>query len=152
MDIKEIQELAELMQRTGLTKLEYKTEEGQESLRMERGGSPAMAVPGFAPLSAAPAVPVAAPAAEAAAPQGMPTAKGKEVVSPTVGVFYASPSPESDPFVQVGDTVKKGDVLCIIEAMKLMNEITAETDGVVTEICAGNGQVVEYNQTLFRIL
>jgi acetyl-CoA carboxylase biotin carboxyl carrier protein len=64
-------------------------------------------------------------------------------------VFYAAPSPNDAPFVAVGDTVKKGDVLCIVEAMKLMNEITAEEDGVITEICAENGQVVEYGQPLF---
>ena len=73
------------------------------------------------------------------------------MLSPTVGVFYAAASPDSAPFVEVGARVRKGDTLCIIEAMKLMNEIPAETDGTVVEICVGNGQVVEYNQPLFRI-
>ncbi|NLG93138.1 MAG: acetyl-CoA carboxylase, biotin carboxyl carrier protein, partial [Clostridiales bacterium] len=71
--------------------------------------------------------------------------------SPMVGVFYSAPSPDSEPYVQVGSKVKKGDTLCIIEAMKLLNEITADRDGEITEICAAAGQVVEYGQTLFRI-
>ena len=72
--------------------------------------------------------------------------------SPAVGVFYAAPSPDSKPFVAVGDTVHKGDTLCIIEAMKLMNEINSEMDGEIAEVCVGNGQVVEYDQQLFRII
>ncbi len=72
-----------------------------------------------------------------------------EVKAPMLGVFYASPAPEAKPFVQIGDAVKKGDVLCIIEAMKLMNEIAAETDGEIEEICSANGQIVEFEQTLF---
>ena len=74
------------------------------------------------------------------------------VVSPMVGVFYASPSPDDPPFVKVGQKVHKGDVLCIIEAMKLMNEITAEEDGEIIDVCATNGSVVEYGQTLFKLL
>ena len=78
--------------------------------------------------------------------------EGAYVRSPAVGVFYASPSPDSKPFVAVGDTVHRGDTLCIIEAMKLMNEIASDVDGKVVEICVGNGQVVEYDQPLFRIV
>ena len=78
--------------------------------------------------------------------------EGTLVASPTVGVFYAAASPESQPFVAVGDQVEKGDTLCIIEAMKLMNEIPAEVSGRVAEICVSNGQVVEYGQALFRII
>lgn len=145
MEMKKIQELAELMQRVGLTKLEYKKENNEESLCMERCG-----------CAAAPSMlqdaPAAVPAPVPAAPAVQAAPKGSEVLSPTVGVFYASPSPDSNPFVQVGDTVKKGDVLCIIEAMKLMNEIIAETDGTISDILVGNGQVVEYNQVLFRIV
>jgi acetyl-CoA carboxylase biotin carboxyl carrier protein len=77
--------------------------------------------------------------------------QGTAIPCPLVGVFYAAPSPEDAPFVTVGSTVKKGDVLCIVEAMKLMNEITAEKDGVITEICAENGAVVEYGQPLFYL-
>ena len=74
-----------------------------------------------------------------------------EVKSPLVGVFYAAPAPDAEPFVKVGDRVKKGDVLCIVEAMKLMNEITASHDGEVIDICIQNGSVVEYGQTLFKL-
>ncbi|CDA61659.1 acetyl-CoA carboxylase biotin carboxyl carrier protein subunit [Clostridium sp. CAG:169] len=73
------------------------------------------------------------------------------MLSPMVGVFYSAPSPQSKPFVEVGSRVKKGDVLCIVEAMKLMNEITAELDGEIVEVGAASGDVVEYGQTLFRI-
>ncbi|MBR2176661.1 MAG: acetyl-CoA carboxylase biotin carboxyl carrier protein [Clostridia bacterium] len=78
-------------------------------------------------------------------------AEGTAVESPMVGVFYAAPSPDSDPYVSVGSKVNKGDVLCLIEAMKLMNEVTAEKSGEIAEICVENGQVVEYGQPLFRI-
>lgn len=77
--------------------------------------------------------------------------KGTPVSSPMVGVFYASPSPDSDPYVTVGSAVKKGDTICIIEAMKLMNEITAEKSGTIAEICVNSGDIVEYGQTLFII-
>ncbi len=76
---------------------------------------------------------------------------GTPIEAPMVGVFYAAPSPDSEPYVSVGSTVNKGDVVCIIEAMKLMNEVTAEKSGVITEICVENGQVVEYGQPLFLI-
>ena len=76
----------------------------------------------------------------------------KLITSPMVGVFYAAPSPDSEPFIKIGDKIKKGDVLCIIEAMKLMNEITAEHDGEIIDICVENGQVVEFSQTLFKTL
>ena len=104
-------------------------------------------------ITAAPAAMPFAPAPVEAPPQ--PAASGKEgtlVLSPTVGVFYAASTPDGKPFVEVGDRVKKGDTLCIIEAMKLMNEIPAEVDGSIAEVCVGNGQVVEYNQPLFRIV
>lgn len=76
---------------------------------------------------------------------------GTPIESPMVGVFYSAPSPDSEPYVSVGSSVKKGDVVCIIEAMKLMNEVTAEKSGIITEICVENGQVVEYGQPLFLI-
>ena len=150
MDVKTIESLARLMKETGLTSL--KLSEGETSLKLERlpmGGialAEAPAATGAQPLGV-PAPAPAAPAAPAAAAQ-----EGTLVLSPTVGVFYAAASPDSKPFVEVGDQVKKGDTLCIIEAMKLMNEIPAEVDGTVAEICLGNGQVVEYNQPLFRIV
>lgn len=75
----------------------------------------------------------------------------REIKAPLVGVFYTAASPDAKPFVNVGDTVKKGDILCIVEAMKMMNEITSETDGKIIDICAENGKIVEYGQTLFKI-
>ena len=147
MDVTKIESLARLMQETGLTALELS--EGETTLKLERRQE----------VIAAPAAPAAVPAVAAGAqalgvtheaPQ--PAKEGTLVLSPTVGVFYSAPSPDARPFVEVGDQVKKGDTLCIIEAMKLMNEIPAEVDGTVAEICVGNGQVVEYNQPLFRIV
>lgn len=149
MNMKEITKLAELMESKGLTKVEI-IEEGS-SIKMERQ-IPTVAA---AAPAAVPAVPAAAPAPQitgAPASQLKVESDGaKEIKSPTVGVFYSSASPESEPFVQRGSQVKKGDVLCIIEAMKLMNEITSDVDGEVVDICIGNGQVVEYGQVLFRI-
>ena len=151
MDVKKIESLANLMQETGLTGLELV--EGDMELRLERQQEVVAVAP------AAPVMPVVAPAPAAGAEaqaasqeQAAPRKEGALVLSPTVGVFYASPSPDARPFVEVGDQVKKGDTLCIIEAMKLMNEIPSEVDGTVAEICVGNGQVVEYNQPLFRIV
>ena len=151
MDVKKIESLAKLMQETGLTGLELV--EGDMELRLERQQEVVAVAP------AAPVMPVAAPAPAAGAEalgvsheQAAPQKEGTLELSPTVGVFYASPSPDARPFVEVGDQVKTGDTLCIIEAMKLMNEIPSEVDGTVAEICVGNGQVVEYNQPLFRIV
>ena len=110
---------------------------------------PIPAVMPAAPVQAAPAA--EAPAQESAVPASGSFSNLTEVKSPMVGVFYDSPSPEADPYVKVGDKVKKGDVLCIIEAMKLLNEITAEQDGEIVDICAHNADVVEYGQTLFKI-
>ncbi len=142
MEIKEIESLARLMSENGLTGLEYK--QGDVSLKLERKAQAAS----FEQAAGSPFVP-----APVEAPEQPPQEKeGTLVVSPTVGVFYAAASPESKPFVQVGDTVQKGDTLCIIEAMKLMNEIPAEVSGKIMEVCVGNGQVVEYGQPLFRIV
>ena len=149
MDVKKIESLAKLMKETGLTGLEL-VEDGQQ-LRLERQVE-VVAAPVAAP---APAAPVPATGAEALGvthEEPAPVKEGTLVLAPTVGVLYSAPSPDARPFVEVGDQVKKGDTLCIIEAMKLMNEIPAEVDGTVAEICVGNGQVVEFNQPLFRIV
>lgn len=153
MNIKNIRSLAEILQETGLTGLEVW--EGETKIRLERTPAPqnvtvlgdqqpVMAVP------AAAAAPAAAPAP--VQEQGVVDYNDiKEVKSPIVGVFYSAPSPDAKPYVQVGDKVKKGDVLCIIEAMKLMNEIQADTDGEIADICVQNGDLVEFGQTLFKI-
>ena len=137
MEEKIIRNYAKIMQELGLSVLEV--EEYGGKVRLERPcGAPA----------AAP-VPVAVAAEPAAEPAS--TADYLDVRSPMVGVFYSAPAENAAPFVRVGDVVHKGDVLCIIEAMKLMNEITAEFDGVITEICVGNGQVVDFGHVLFRM-
>ena len=142
MDEKNIRKYATLMQELGLTGLEIK-ENGCE-LRLER-------MENAAPAPVAVPVPVAMPVPEAApAPEHVPDGC-IEITSPMVGVFYSAPAENAQPFVSVGDTVKKGDVLCIIEAMKLMNEIVSEYDGVVEEICAVNSQVVDFGHPLFRL-
>ena len=136
----DIRKYAELMKELGLTGLEI-TEDNQV-VRLERTAAPEVRQ----------AVPVAVPAAPA--PEvGAPKTTGNciSVKSPLVGLFYAAPAENADPYVSVGDKVKKGQTLCIVEAMKLMNEISAEEDGVVTEICVANGQMVEYGTELFRI-
>ena len=101
-----------------------------------------------APVAASPAVSAAAPAAPAEPPAVSQKPAGKSIKAPLVGTFYAAPSPDQPPFVQVGDTVKKGDVVLIIESMKLMNEVTSDVDGVVQEILVKNGDAVEYDQPL----
>lgn len=154
MKINDIKALAELVSKNNLSALEYS--EGETHLRIENAPRTVTVAPAQAAPAAAPAAPAAAPAVEAApvaaADAGADFNAAKMVTSPMVGVFYASPSPTDPPFVTVGSKVKKGDVLCIIEAMKLMNEITAEEDGEIIDICATNGNVVEYGQILFKML
>lgn len=145
MKIDEIKELIQALEQSTLTSIEVS--QGSDSVRLEKnyGAAPVLQA---APCKDRPA------AAEQAAPTAAPAAqqpKGSAVTCPLVGVFYAAASPEDAPFVTVGSAVKKGDVLCIVEAMKLMNEITADKDGVITEICVENGQVVEYGQPLFYL-
>lgn len=140
MNVNDIKELAEIMQSTGLSMVEIE-EEGLK-LRLEKNIVVA-AIPQE--------IPAGNPHITSAPVSELKAAEGKVIKSPTVGVYYSSPSPESPPYVSVGSKVKVGDVLCIIEAMKLMNEITADTDGEITEVCSGNGQVVEFGQPLFRL-
>ena len=135
--IEELRELADILREKGLGSLEITS--GDYSLRMT---TPAFAHPVRTMYSEEPAEPVQA----AAAP-----AEGRIVTSPIVGVFYNSPSPDSEAFVGVGSRVSAGDVLCIVEAMKLMNEITAEFDGEVLEVLAATGEMVDYGRPLFRI-
>lgn len=142
IDSAAIRELAELLSETGLTEIEL--ESGGTRLRVARQGVPVMHA---APVAVAPAAAAAAPA-EAAAPKG-PAQGG--VTSPMVGTVYVSPSPGAPPFVKVGDTVKEGDTLLIVEAMKTMNPITAPRSGKVSEICVTDAQPVEFGQTLLVI-
>lgn len=148
MDVSKVREYAELMRELDLTALEVKwTSEGEQSMRMERNltnSIPIMESAGTKEASAQKAV--VSEAAEKALEQDK-----SQITSPMVGVFYVAPAENADPFVQVGSRVKAGDVVCIIEAMKLMNEIVAGQDGVITEILATNGAIVEFGQPLFRI-
>ncbi len=150
MKIEEIRELAQIMKENGLGVLEL--QEDGTSLRLETACATAPVVQAVVP-AAAPAAPAPAPTAPATAQDGTPVDFNnlKEVKSPMVGMFYQAPSPEADPYVRVGSKVNKGDVLCVIEAMKLLNEITADTDGEIVDVCVENGQLVEYGQVLFKI-
>lgn len=148
MELKKIRALAELMNAQGLTHLTLTEENETLELRREVAApAPAVAVAPVAP--AAPAQPVEM-ATESQEPAQETAQRGRVFTSPMVGVAYLAPAPGEDPFVKPGSTVKKGDVLCIIEAMKLMNEITAEQDCTILEVCVENAQVVEYGQPLFR--
>lgn len=150
MKIEEIRELAQIMKENGLGVLEL--QEDGTSLRLETACATAPVVQAVVP-AAAPVAPAPAPTAPTTAQDGTPVDFNnlKEVKSPMVGMFYQAPSPEADPYVRVGSKVKKGDVLCVIEAMKLLNEITADTDGEIVDVCVENGQLVEYGQVLFKI-
>ncbi|NTW51571.1 MAG: acetyl-CoA carboxylase biotin carboxyl carrier protein [Chlorobiaceae bacterium] len=150
MNLKEIQQLIEIVNVSALDEVIIK--EGQTEITLRRNSSKVQAVLPSAPAFA-PALPVGQPLAVAPAPVAAPVVASDllEVRSPIVGTFYRAASPDSDPFVKVGDKVKNGDVLCIIEAMKLMNEIEAEVSGAIVEILVENGQPVEYNQVLFRV-
>lgn len=146
MNIKDIAALAEIVRQNELTKLEI---DGDHVI-MERAAAVVQTV--AAVPAAVPAVVEQMHAAEPIHEMQNTEKEGVYVKSPAVGVFYTAPSPDSKPFVEIGDTVHKGDTLCIIEAMKLMNEINSDVDGKIVEICVGNGQVVEYDQPLFRIV
>ncbi|MCH9610911.1 MAG: Biotin carboxyl carrier protein of acetyl-CoA carboxylase [Chlamydiales bacterium] len=139
MDIKEIDDLIGKMEKRGLTRLAIK--KGGFELELERGGC-------AAPVMAAPvAAPVAAEPAAAAAPKK----SGKEVTSPIVGTFYAAPSPDDAPYAKVGDMVEPESVVCIVEAMKVMNEVKAGVRGKIVEILVKNGDPVEFGTAIFRV-
>jgi acetyl-CoA carboxylase biotin carboxyl carrier protein len=151
MDIRKVKKLIELLEQSNINELEIN--EGDESVRISRGGTAVTyaAAPAPAPVAAAPA-PVAAPApAEAAAPASEELA-GHAVKSPMVGTFYASPAPDAPPFVTVGQTVAAGDVICIIEAMKMMNQIEADKAGTIGAILIEDGEAVEFDQPIVTIV
>ena len=145
MDLRKLKKLIDLVQESGIAELEIT--EGEEKVKIVKGGAVSVA-PGPAPLPA-PAAPEAraAPPPPAAEPEA--GQEGHVIKAPMVGTFYRSPSPDAKPFVEVGQAVKEGDVVCIIEAMKLMNEIDADAAGVIKAILVENGQPVEYGQPLF---
>jgi len=162
MDIRKVKKLIELLEESNLTELEVV--EGEESVRLSRASvssgpqvsymmPPAMpAAPAVTPAStpaAAPATQAASAQAPAAAADAIP--EGDILRSPMVGTYYSSPSPDADPFVSLGQTVSEGETLCIIEAMKMFNQIEAETSGTIVAILAESGQPVEFDQPLFVI-
>ena len=154
MNIKQIKALAQILAQNDLSALEIN--EGETRIRLERTATQPVAQSGTVlvapPMPAAAAQPAQeAPASAPVEDPGVDFNDVFEAKSPLVGVFYAAPSPGAEPFVRVGSRVKKGDVLCIVEAMKLMNEIQAERDGEIVDICAHDGDVVEFGQTLFKL-
>lgn len=160
-DLDDVKRLIDLANKNDLGVLEIETKKGRR-IRIERNKQTAPAVTFTANT---PQEPVSVPAPVAtttvataqavattpAAPAPQENTAGKTIDAPMVGVFYQAPSPDAEPFVKVGQSVKKGDTVCIIEAMKLMNEIQAEEDGVITEVLAKNGEIIEFGQPLFAI-
>ena len=154
MDIRKIKKLIELVEESGIAELEIT--EGEESVRINRySNAPVVAAPQqfAAPLAPAPAAPAAAaPAPEAPVAAAAPAAPaGHQVLSPMVGTFYTAASPEAPAYVEVGSKVNVGDTLCIVEAMKMMNQIEADKAGVVKAILVANGEPIEFDQPLFII-
>ncbi|WP_263082184.1 acetyl-CoA carboxylase biotin carboxyl carrier protein [Endozoicomonas sp. Mp262] len=156
MDIRKVKKLIELLEESGIDELEI--HEGEESVRISRYTQKS-------PVAAPMAYPAYAPAPQAAAPEAQPqspapqadqpaaaTVTGHQIKSPMVGTYYAAPSPSSPDFVEVGQHIKEGDVLCIVEAMKMMNQIKADKSGTIEAILVENGQPVEYDQPLFTIV
>ena len=154
MDIRKVKKLIELLEESNIDEIEIK--EGEESVRISRNGAQSVApqyLPQYAsPPPPPPPAPAPVAAAPAAAAEPAPAAhQGHVVRSPMVGTFYRSPSPTSPVFVEVGQTVKVGDVICIVEAMKMMNQIEADKSGTVEAILVENGEPVEFDQPLFSI-
>ena len=154
LDLKEIKELVALMRKNDLSV--FKMESEGFKITLKRGAEPIITT---APVGVQYALPAAAPVAATAAPAataGAPEPAGggeklKEVTSPMVGTFYAAPAPDAQPFVKIGQQIEEGTVVCIIEAMKVMNEIKAECKGVVAEIVAEAGKPVQFGQVMFRV-
>ena len=155
MDIRKVKKLIELLEESGIDELEIT--EGEESVRICRhrpvAGMQQITLPAAAPVAAvvAPAATTAEPTQGPAPAATEPATRGYVQRSPMVGTFYRSPSPGAAMFVEVGQTVKKGDVICIVEAMKMMNQIEADQGGVIESILVENGQAVEFDQPLFTI-
>ena len=155
MDIRKIKKLIELLEESGIAEIEIK--EGEEAVRISRMPAGASAQPpqvtqlGAVPIAAATAASVPAEVAVAASPAQKPKPSEHVITAPMVGTFYASPSPGAKPFVEIGDEIKVGQVLCIIEAMKMMNQIEADKAGRIASVMARNGDPVEFGQPLFIV-
>lgn len=143
-----IEKLAKVLAETGLTEISLEDGEQAITLRKDVIVAPATQVVASAPVAQAP---VAQAPAQNNDAQAQPAKKGTPITSPMVGTFYKSPSPDSAPFVSVGDSIKSGDVVCIVEAMKMMNEIKSEVSGKVVELCVEDGQPVEFGQVLMYV-
>lgn len=162
MDSKRLAEIADVMEDRGLTRVRVEEPDGT-AVELERASAArpvavpmpmpgAVTAPAVAPVAMPATAPEpASPEPAAQAPVAAPEPKGTEVTAPMVGVFYAAPAPGDEPFVHVGSKVKAGETLCIIEAMKVLNEVTAEADGEVLEICVADGDLVEFGSCLMRI-
>jgi acetyl-CoA carboxylase biotin carboxyl carrier protein len=149
MDLRKLKKLIDLVQESGIAELEIT--EGEEKVKIVKGGAVSVSQAPLAPVQPLPAQPpaVAAPAAPVAKPEA--GQEGHVLKAPMVGTFYRSPSPDAKAFIEVGQSIKEGQTICIIEAMKLMNEIESDASGVVKAILVENGQPVEYGQPLFII-
>ncbi|MFC6671725.1 acetyl-CoA carboxylase biotin carboxyl carrier protein [Marinobacterium aestuariivivens] len=153
MDIRKVKKLIELLEESNINEIEIK--EGEESVRISRLSQVApaqMMMPAYPQQAIAPTAPAAAPAPATTEPAAAPEHNGHVVRSPMVGTFYRSPSPSSPAFIDVGKSVKAGDVICIVEAMKMMNQIEADKSGVIEAILVEDGQPVEYDQPLVTIV
>ncbi|MFZ9709588.1 MAG: acetyl-CoA carboxylase biotin carboxyl carrier protein [Phycisphaerales bacterium] len=151
MDIRKVKKLIELLEESGIAEIEIK--EGEEAVRISRLPSgTAAAMPLYAPATAPlPLAPAAAPAAPAASPAPVQVSSDHTIQAPMVGTYYSAPAPGAKAFVQIGDEVKVGQVLCIIEAMKMMNQIESDRAGKITAVLVQNGDPVEFGQPLFAI-
>jgi acetyl-CoA carboxylase biotin carboxyl carrier protein len=150
MDIRKVKKLIELLEESGISEIEIS--EGEESVRISRYPQPGtMGAPVVTTMAAPMAPAVAAPAAAPVAEASPAAARGHQVTAPMVGTFYSGPAPGAKPFVEIGSEVKPGDTLCVIEAMKMMNQIESEVAGKVVSVLVENGSPVEFGQALFII-
>lgn len=154
VDLKEIRSLVDLMKKNGIAVFKLEKEDFKITLKTDEATKVVSAAPGFTHLAAPTPAPVSVAPAPAVAPAESDSAAkagGVEIKSPMVGTFYSAPSPEAEAFVKVGQAVTPETVVCIVEAMKVMNEVKAEVSGVIAEICAENGKPVQFGQPLFRL-
>lgn len=145
-DIEYVEKLAKVLADNSLT--EISLEDGEQAITLRKD---LVAMTGAPVQTAVPQAAAPVPAVSAQEQPAEPTKKGKPITSPMVGTFYSAPSPDAKPFVEVGQTISQGDVVCIVEAMKLMNEIEAECSGKIVEICVKDGQPVEFGQVLMYV-